>query len=164
MLDNFVESREEMEAILKEMSVGFLGMSADGESYVVPLNYAYTDGRILFHCALDGKKLDYLSANPAVCFAVARQRADEVRRHGAGDACHADCDSVICYGVARIIEDREERRGILNAFNRHFRRDADDIALEEVARCGAVEIVVSEMTGRRERNRELTCWRYHFAE
>jgi nitroimidazol reductase NimA-like FMN-containing flavoprotein (pyridoxamine 5'-phosphate oxidase superfamily) len=164
MLDDFIESREEMEAILKGISVGFLGMSLDGEPYVVPLNYAYIDGRILFHCALDGKKLDYLSSNPAVSFAVAKQPAAEVRRHDQGDDCHANCESVICYGVARIIEDRDERQAVLNAFNRYFRPDAEDITLEEVARCGAVEIVVSEMTGRRECNRELTCWRYRFVE
>jgi len=162
MLDDFIESREEMEAFLKESTLGFLGMSMAGEPYVVPLNYAYIDGKILCHCALDGKKLDYLLANPSVCFSVARQPSAEIRRHATGDACHADCESVICYGTARIIEDQEERQAVLNAFNRYYRPDAEDITLEEVAGCGAVEIAVSEMTGRRECSRELTCWRYRF--
>ena len=57
-MDEFIESREEMEAILREINFGFLGMSVDGAPYVVPLNHAYVDGKILFHCALEGKKLD----------------------------------------------------------------------------------------------------------
>ena len=79
--------------------------------YVVPLNYAYVDGRILFHCAMTGKKLDYLQRNQRVCFAVARQFG-EIRRHAEENLCHVDSDSVICYGRARIIEDLEERTGI----------------------------------------------------
>jgi nitroimidazol reductase NimA-like FMN-containing flavoprotein (pyridoxamine 5'-phosphate oxidase superfamily) len=164
MLDDFVESREEMEAILQESALGFLGMSMDGRPYVVPLNYAYVDGKILFHCALEGTKLDFLSSNPRICFTVAKQPATEVLRHGKGDPCHMDCESVICYGRARIIEDAEERQTVLNAFNRSFRPNAEQITLEEVAGCGAVEITVSEMTGRRECNRELTCWRYRFTQ
>ena len=73
-----------------------------------------------------------------------------------------DSDSVVCYGTARVIDDLEERTAVLNAFNRRFRPDAEGIPAERVARCGAVEITVTEITGRRERNRERTCWRYSF--
>jgi len=45
----FIESREEMEQLLGEEVIGFLGLSADGELYVVPVNYAYVDGTISFH-------------------------------------------------------------------------------------------------------------------
>jgi nitroimidazol reductase NimA-like FMN-containing flavoprotein (pyridoxamine 5'-phosphate oxidase superfamily) len=164
MLDDFIESREEMEAILRETAFGFLGMALDGKPYVVPLNHAYVEGRILFHCAPKGKKLDYLSSNPNVCYTVARQPGAELRRHKEGDPCHMDCESVVCYGTARAVEDPEERQSVLNAFNRHYRPDAADITLREVEGCAAVEIKVEEMTGRRERRRELTCWRYTFPE
>jgi len=162
MQDEFIESREEMEAILRETSFGFLGMAMDGQPYVVPLNYAYLEGKILFHCALEGKKLDCLAANPRVCFAVAQQPASEVRRHEEGAPCDMDCESVICYGTARLVEDLEERQAALNAFNRYFRPDAEEIALERVRRCAVVEITVEEMTGRRKRDQELTLWRYRF--
>jgi hypothetical protein len=33
-----------------------------------------------------------------------------------------------------------------------------------VAGCAMVEIAVAEMTGRRERDRKLTCWRYSFQD
>lgn len=155
----FIESREEMEQILREEVIGFLGLSAGGELYVVPLNYAYVNGRISFHCALTGKKLDYIKANPDVCFTVARQ-SGQVRRHAEGDPCHHDSGSVICYGRARIIEDVQERQVVLNEFNRSFDPDAKAITLESAAKCGAVVIDITEMTGRRERERETTYWRY----
>ena len=159
----FIESREEIEAILKEETIGFLGMCMDGQPYVVPLNYGYVKGRILFHGAFTGKKMDYLKANPQVCFSVGRQ-SGQVRRHGEGDACHVDSDSVICTGRARVIEDLEERKQALDEFNRCFRPDAEEISLEAAEGCCAVEIRISEMTGRQERERRCTYWRSRFED
>lgn len=157
----FETSRTEMEQILDEETIGYLGLSVDGRPYVVPLNYGYIEGKILFHCALTGMKLDYLQTNPQVCFTVGRQ-SGQVRRHAEGDPCHIDSESVICYGRARIVEDLEERKATLDAFNHCFRPDADGISLEATEKCCAIEIEITEMTGRRERERERTCWRYRF--
>jgi len=157
----FKESREEMENILQEETVGYLGLSMNGEIYVVPLNYGYVEGKILFHCALTGKKLDYLKANPQVCFTVGRQ-SGQVRRHAERDPCHVDNDSVICYGKARIIENLEERKQALDAFNRCFQLDAEEISPSDASKCCAVEINISEMTGRQDREGKRTYWRYSF--
>jgi len=159
----FVESREEMEQLLREEANGYLGLCMDGKPYVVPMSYGYVDGRILFHCALTGLKLDCIRANPQVCFTVGRA-SGEVRRHGGGNPCHVDSDSVICYGTARIIEDPHERAAVLNEFNRCFTPDAEDITWEQVLGCAAVEIRIAEMTGRRERERKRTYWRHTFQE
>ena len=71
-----------------------------------------------------------------------------------------DSESVICYGTARVIADLEERQAALNAYNRYYRPDAPDIPMKRIKSCATVEITVTEMTGRRERDREVTCWRY----
>jgi nitroimidazol reductase NimA-like FMN-containing flavoprotein (pyridoxamine 5'-phosphate oxidase superfamily) len=155
----FENSSIEMEEILQEEVLGYLGLSMNGTPYVVPLNYAYIDGKIIFHCALTGKKLDYIRANPQVCFTVGRQ-SGLIKRHDEGEPCHPDNDSVICYGTARIIEDVDERHEVLNAFNRCFDIGAEEISLDSAVKCGAVEIVIQEMTGRRERDRKCTFWRY----
>ena len=158
---NFVESREEMEKLLLEENVGYLGLSLDGKPYVVPLNFHYADGKILFHCAFTGKKLDYMKANPDVCFTVGRQ-AGGVRDHAGANPCHVDSDSVICYGRARVLEDLDERKMALNNFNRRFHPDASEVALERVMNCCVVEIDLSAMTGRRETERKRTYWHYVF--
>ena len=159
--DEFLDSREEMEEILRACVWGCLGLCVDGRPYVVPVNYAYEDGEILFHCALAGKKLDCIRANPEVCFTVAVQPG-AVRAHPAGRPCHVDSDSVICYGTARIVDDLAERTEVLNRFNRAFRPGAADLPPEQVAKCGAVVITIREMTGRREKNRDRTLWRHAF--
>ena len=157
----FQESLGEIEKILCEETVGYLGLSKDGIPYVVPLNYAYAAGKLVFHCALSGRKLDYLQANPLVCFTVGRM-AGQVQTHAEGSACDVDNDSVICYGTARILEALEERKKALDLFNRRHNPDADDISLESAAKCYAVEITISHMTGRQQRGDERFYWRYSF--
>jgi nitroimidazol reductase NimA-like FMN-containing flavoprotein (pyridoxamine 5'-phosphate oxidase superfamily) len=161
----FIESRAEMEQILTRETIGYLGLSRDGMPYVVPLNYGYVDGRILFHCALSGQKLDYIRANPNVCFSVGRQPG-QVQRHAGGDPCHVDSESVLCYGTARILADPAERLAALNAFNRCFRPAATEITAEEASNACVVEIRVREMTGRRERqeDHQRTYWRATFPD
>ncbi|MGZ6202369.1 MAG: pyridoxamine 5'-phosphate oxidase family protein [Thermodesulfobacteriota bacterium] len=158
----FIESRDEMERLLCEEKIGYLGLALNGKPYVVPLNYHYAGGKIWIHCGFKGKKLDYLKRNPQACFVVARQ-AGWVREHGDGNPCHVDSDSVICYGKARVLDDMGEREIALNAFNRRFLPEATDIAPERVKNCCVVEIAISEMTGRQERERKRTCWRHSFS-
>ena len=156
----FIESRHEMEQIMREEGLGLLGLTSDRGPYVVPLNYGYADGRIIFHCAPEGRKLDCIRANPAVCFTVARQTGT-VQPHF-GTECHVDNDSVICLGRARIVEEHQEKAALLNTFNRCFRPDAADIPEKRIRSCAIVEIRIEEMTGRREVNRKVTYWRHHF--
>ncbi len=160
-MKDFIESFEEMESIMLDIKYGFLGMAIENVPYVIPLNYAYSAGKIQFHCALEGKKLDYLASNPNVCFTVARQLG-LVQRHNEGDPCHMDSESVVCYGTARVLNDVEERAVALNAFNVYYNPGAEPLSAKSVAACTAVEIQVVEMTGRRERDRKLTCWHHLF--
>jgi nitroimidazol reductase NimA-like FMN-containing flavoprotein (pyridoxamine 5'-phosphate oxidase superfamily) len=157
----FIEAREEMESILSECVLGYLGLSLDDTPYVVPLNYFYTEGKILFHCALEGKKLDYLKRNQTVCFTVARQ-FDAVEQHEEEDSCEINSESVMCFGKARIIEDIPERHKALNAFNQHFDPGSDEITLKRTKGCCVVEINIDEMTGKQVINQKSTYWRYRF--
>jgi nitroimidazol reductase NimA-like FMN-containing flavoprotein (pyridoxamine 5'-phosphate oxidase superfamily) len=150
-----------MEKVLIEERVGYLGLSVQGLPYVVPLTYVYIARKILFHCSLTGRKLDYIKSNPQVCFTVSRLFGDVVP-HPQGAVCHVNSDSVICYGKARIIDDVKERCEVLNVFNQCLQPDAKDITNEDVSRCNAVEISVTEMTGREERDAKCTYYRKMF--
>lgn len=54
---------------LTECEYGVLStVDNDGQPYGVPLNYAYKDNCIYFHCALEGHKTDNIKDNPKVSF------------------------------------------------------------------------------------------------
>jgi len=159
----FNESRIEIEKLLSEENLGFLGMSMNTIPYTIPITFGYHDGRILFHCARSGKKLDVLRSNPNVCLTVARHFGEFVP-HPQGAKCHAHSKSIICHGIARIIDDLDERCRILNIFNHCLLPDVRVISRDEVINCLAVEISINEMTARVERDSQCTYWKYRFTE
>ena len=62
---------EEVIRLLTECKYGVLStVGNDGQPYGVPLNYAYKDNCIYFHCALKGHKIDNIGDNSKVSFCV----------------------------------------------------------------------------------------------
>lgn len=97
-------------AILKKAPTGILGvLDGDGYPYTVPLNYAYQNGRIYFHCAKTGHKLESLQRHDKVSFCVVAQ--DEV----VPQRFATRYQSVIVFGRARVITDDTVRRLALQA-------------------------------------------------
>jgi uncharacterized protein len=61
--------REDAIKLLSECEYGVLStVDSDGQPYGVPLNYAYKDNCIYFHCTLTGHKIDNIDNNPKVSF------------------------------------------------------------------------------------------------
>ena len=59
-------SQTEIEDFLRSQRIARLGCHADGETYVVPLIYAYEDGAV-FAVTTEGRKTAMLRENPRVC-------------------------------------------------------------------------------------------------
>jgi len=123
-------SQDEMERFVKEHSYGRLGLCFENEPYVVPVAYGYEQGRIYFHSARQGKKLDFIRKNNRVCFQV-----DEWQKGWA---------SVICYGKASLREDAEAKK---KCFQILTRQELSEEHLQNVNACIGI-IQIEEMTGR----------------
>lgn len=67
MLGNLPASQ--IEDVLKNQLVGRIGCSLNGETYVVPISYAY-DGNYIYCHTTEGKKTEMMRKNPKVCFQV----------------------------------------------------------------------------------------------
>lgn len=88
---------EEIEQFLLNARVGRLGLSSLWGPYIVPLGYAYADGKVFFHTCNKGLKMKMLKDNLTVCFEVDESLSDA-----------SMYKSVIVFGKAKIIGDREE--------------------------------------------------------
>jgi nitroimidazol reductase NimA-like FMN-containing flavoprotein (pyridoxamine 5'-phosphate oxidase superfamily) len=64
-------TREAIDELLREEIVGRIGCHAGGETYVVPIIYAY-DGESLYAYSIEGKKIRMMRENPRVAFEVDR--------------------------------------------------------------------------------------------
>ena len=97
--------------ILDRSKVLHLGLAVNNEPYVVPMNYGYTmeDGKltVYLHCAMRGKKLDMIRANPKVFFEM---DCDCVPFEGKVPCQYGLVySSIMGRGTACIVEDVEEK-------------------------------------------------------
>lgn len=139
---------EESRAILERGSSGVLAVSGDdGYPYAVPLSYVYQQGKLWFHCAREGHKLDAIRRDGKVSFCVVDQ--DRV----VPSAYTTEFCSVILFGRARILEDEGEIWRAIEALARKYHpTDSDDgrtaaILRERSALC-MVEVVPEYITGK----------------
>lgn len=97
-------SQVESVAILERMTNGTLALAGDdGYPYAVPVSYVYGDGKIYFHSALHGHKVDAIERCDKVSFCVVER--DDVKP-GEFTTYYR---SVILFGRARIVTDETEK-------------------------------------------------------
>ena len=106
------------DAILQAGTSGVLALSgADGQPYAVPLSYVYHEGKVYFHCARAGHKLDLLDQNPKASFCVIGQ--DQV----VPEKYTTYYRSVIVFGTVRRLTAGEEKRAAILALARRYSPD-----------------------------------------
>lgn len=99
---------EECVDILRRMLHGTLALLGDeGYPYAVPVSYVYADGKIYFHSALAGHKVDAIARDGRVSFCVVEQ--DDVKP----EEFTTYFRSVIAFGKARFLCDETDKRAAL---------------------------------------------------
>lgn len=114
-----VTDPHEIERILGSTTIGRLAtIGADGYPYVTPVNFVFHRGKIYFHCAVSGEKLDNVTRDPKVCFEVDIPLAYiDAGFNPEGPICrlHQLFHCVIIRGHARVLSDGPEKVAALNA-------------------------------------------------
>jgi hypothetical protein len=142
---------KEIEEILRIALVGRLGTSVNEGPYVVPLCFLYHQGRIYFHSALIGMKLENIKKNANVCFEV----DIESKPVKATKPCDFDMHyrSVIAFGKARIIERTQKKLEIMKRIIAKYdpERRASPLTEEMIRekKVAVVEITIEKISGKK---------------
>ncbi len=140
-------SQSECIAILERGTSGVLAvLGDDGFPYAVPLSYVCDEGRLLFHCAPAGHKLDAIERCAKASFCVVDK----------DDVVAAEYTtyfrSVIAFGRARIIRDEADRRQALELLAAKYTPDDEEGRLQEVdkliGRTCMVELSIEHLSGK----------------
>lgn len=150
MPKQLIALRTEIEAILRECPVGSLAtVGPDGTPYVVAVNYVYRSGKLYFHGALTGRKLDNIALDARVCFEAHTE--ERIVRASRAAEFGMRYRSVVAHGLARRITDTEEKREALIALTAKYAggQPFTPPTDSDVAATAVVEIEIGEMTGKR---------------
>ncbi|MBI5043432.1 MAG: pyridoxamine 5'-phosphate oxidase family protein [Nitrospirae bacterium] len=160
--------------IFNRCHVGCLGtIGKDGYPMVKPLNFAYCDGsnpsipplakggeggflgKIYFHTAKEGEKIEDIKRDNRVCFEVDLPIAYLKAKN---QPCEADYlyRSVIIKGRAHIIEDRDEKLFGLKCLMEKYQPGGKygDYLKEKLQITGIVRIDIEEMVGKEDLGKE----------
>ena len=144
--DKEVIDPQKIEAIIESALILRVALFDDLYPYVVPVNFGYHEGRLYFHSATEGKKLDLIRRNNRVCFEA---EADLSLIKGAVPCKWSmSYASVIGFGRASFIEDPEEKIKGLAVIFRHYSDDPFEIPDDSLARFTVIKIEVESMTGK----------------
>ena len=134
-------TQAQCQAILEQGSCGVLALSGDdGYPYAVPLSYLYHQGKLYFHCAKSGHKLDALRREPKASFCVVAQ--DQV----APLEYTTLYRSVIVFGRLRELEDDKEKRAAIEALALKYAPQDTPAHREEAIRRDWGPLCVLELT------------------
>ena len=141
-------SREECIEILKNEPRGVLSMIGDdGYPYGIPMDHLYCeeDGKLYFHGAMTGHKIDAIRANDKVSYCV----MDKGYKPEGDWALYIK--SVVVFGRAKIIEDRDRVADICGRIAYKYVQDEAYIRHEvehAAPRAFCIEIIPEHMTGK----------------
>jgi nitroimidazol reductase NimA-like FMN-containing flavoprotein (pyridoxamine 5'-phosphate oxidase superfamily) len=141
-----ITDKAEIESIIKQSLVCRLAMSVDGEPYIVPLCFGYTDGVLYMHSAKEGKKIEILKQNNGVCFEF--DIATEVTTGKTACDWGMNYRSVIGFGKASFVEDLEEKRKALEIITVQYAGKTYKLTDGAVKETLVIKVDVEAMTGK----------------
>jgi nitroimidazol reductase NimA-like FMN-containing flavoprotein (pyridoxamine 5'-phosphate oxidase superfamily) len=99
---------DEIDTLMKTSPSGRLGTIGPDGPYIVPMAFAWYDGKVYFHCHTSGKKVNNIAGDDRVCFQVDTHSPDTMSYR-----------SVIVMGRAKLVEGEEVMAAMRNMMEKY---------------------------------------------
>ena len=137
---------EECRRILKSAKRGVLALLGDEDyPYALPINFVYDGGKIYFHSAVEGHKIDSVNNHPKASFCVLDKPIKEENEWW------YNIKSVIAFGTMRIITDENLRIEKLELLGKKY-FPSEDMVYEDIAknasRASVLELNIEHLSGK----------------
>ncbi|MDF1493165.1 pyridoxamine 5'-phosphate oxidase family protein [Caproiciproducens sp. CPB-2] len=149
-MKHFQLTQEQINDLLQKAEAGRLGTIRDnGYPYVIAMHFVYYKGNIYMHGLPRGQKIDNVNHSPKACFEV-----DELLglQPGVKVACDTEAvyNSVVLTGSARVLDDLEYKREVLNKLVEKYTPQLVGMELPEnmIKGTAVIELQVEECTGK----------------
>ena len=140
-------SEEESIGILQKATAGTLALLGDGGyPYAVPISYVYADGKLYFHSALSGHKVDAIKNCDKASFCVIDK--DDVHP----EKYTTFFRSVIAFGRIHIIEDKQEKLETARLLGDRYNPNQEETLQKELekglSRMLMIRLDIEHLTGK----------------
>jgi uncharacterized protein len=145
--DREIIDRSEIESILQKAIVCRIGLAIDDEPYIIPVSFGYENRTIYFHSARTGKKISMLKKNSRCCFEV--DQYDNILQRDRPCDWGMRYRSVIGFGKAIFIKEREEKEKGLNCIMNHYGGRMHNFSDTDLRKVCVIRIDIESMTGKK---------------
>lgn len=120
-------TEEDSIAILQKATSGTLALLGDDDyPYAVPISYVYHDGKLFFHSAMAGHKVDAIRKCDKASFCVIEQ--DNIQP----EKFTTFFRSVIAFGRIHIVEDEQEKLQMVRMLGNRYNPNQDEALQKEI--------------------------------
>lgn len=150
----FRDMRRKKQLLSKELTLEVLNRCTNGVlacigdedyPYAVPVSYVYHNEKIYFHSAKSGHKMDAISKNEKVSFAIIDE--DKI----VSEEYTSYFRSVIAFGKARIVEGDEWFEGFKALVEKYSKDQPEEMKNKEINGCKQSNIIaidIDHLTGK----------------
>ena len=140
-------SEAESIGILQKATSGTLALLGDnGYPYAVPISYVYHEGKLYFHSALSGHKVDAIRQCDKASFCVIEQDDVQPKKYT------TFFRSVIAFGRIHIIEDEAEKLSTARMLGNSYNPNDDESLKKEIesglSRMLMIRFDIEHLTGK----------------
>jgi uncharacterized protein len=145
--DKEITERELIDSVISQSQVCHIGLCDEGRAYIIPMCFGYDGQHIYLHCAREGRKIDILKQNPAVCFTF--ETDCEVKKADKGCSFTMRYRSVMGTGKASFVDDTEAKRRALEIIMKQYDEGQYSYTDEALDKILIIVIDITEMTGKK---------------
>ncbi|UKK47140.1 NimIJ family nitroimidazole resistance protein [Prevotella sp. E9-3] len=140
-------TEEDSIAILQKATSGTLALLGDDDyPYAVPISYVYHDGKLFFHSAMAGHKVDAIRKCDKASFCVIEQ--DNIQP----EKFTTFFRSVIAFGRIHIVEDEQEKLQMVRMLGNRYNPNQDEALQKEIesgfSHMLAIRFDIEHLTGK----------------
>ncbi|PLX00569.1 MAG: MFS transporter [Marinilabiliales bacterium] len=139
---------EEIEEIIRNSDVCYIGFSDGEEPYVLPFNFGYTEDTVWLHSGPGGKKHDFIKKNNKVCIVFSSHH--DLHFHHKTVACSYSMrfKSVVAYGTIEYVEEYEEKVKALDVIMKQYVKRDFTYSEPSVKNVCVFKVKLTEKTGK----------------
>lgn len=136
----------EAKKILEEVPYGVLAtVGSNGYPYSIPISYVYQDGKLYFHCANKGQKIENIENCEKVSMSFVLEQENHPSELSTGYKC------VVIYGICHEVFDEEKLSGLMGLINK-YSADYVDAGKAEIEKDGwrtrVFAVTIDHMSGK----------------
>ena len=145
--DKELNERTLIDSVISRSQVCRMGLCDEGLPYIVPMCFGYEGNALYLHSAREGRKIDILKRNNAVCFEF--DIDCEVKKSDKPCSFSMKYRSVMGYGEASFVDDREEKRKAFQIIMKQYDGNHFSFPDETLEKIVIIAIEITEISGKK---------------